>query len=131
KRQADLVAFDLDVFFLHEVEQTDLNFFGQVGQLIDGEDAPIGARHQAVVNRFLVGEVAALGDLDRVDFADQIGDGDIGGRQRFTVGQIASDPLERQCVAQLGRFFAADAADRVVRVVVDLATLHNRNSFIE
>ncbi len=51
ERQADRIAFDLDVAFLHDVEQADLDFAGQIGQFVDGEDAAIGARQQAVVNR--------------------------------------------------------------------------------
>ncbi len=100
ERQANLVAFDLDVFFFHQIEQPDLHFFRQVGQLVDGEDAAIGARHETVVDGFLVGEIAALGDLDRIDFADQIGDRDVRRRQLLAVAAVAIDPLERQRVAQ-------------------------------
>ena len=78
ERQADRVAADLDVALLHDVEQADLDPLGEVGQLVDGEDAAVRARDQAVVDGQLVGEVAALGDLDRVDLADQVGDGDVG-----------------------------------------------------
>ena len=51
ERQAHRVALNLHVAFLHDVEQADLNLAGQVGQFVDGEDAAIGARQQAVVNR--------------------------------------------------------------------------------
>src|SRR5439155_477637 len=42
ERQAHLVAPDLDVALLHDVEQPHLDPFGEVGQLIDREDAAVG-----------------------------------------------------------------------------------------
>jgi hypothetical protein len=42
ERQADREAPDLDVALLEHVEQADLDPLGQVGQLVDGEDAPVG-----------------------------------------------------------------------------------------
>ena len=53
--QAHGVAFNLHVAFLHDVEQAHLDFSRQIGQLVDGEDAAIGAGQQAVVH----GELAA------------------------------------------------------------------------
>ena len=63
--QADLEAADLDVALLEDVEQADLDPLGEVRQLVDREDAAVGPRDQAVVERQLVAEVAALGDPDR------------------------------------------------------------------
>ena len=40
--QAHLVAADLHVALFHDVEETDLDALGEVGQLVDGEDAAIG-----------------------------------------------------------------------------------------
>ena len=54
ERQAQRVAFDLHIAFLHDVEQPDLDFSREVRQFINGENAAIGARHQAVVHRQLV-----------------------------------------------------------------------------
>src|SRR5262249_2865251 len=51
KWKANGVAFDLHISFLHDVEEANLNFAGEIGKLIDGEDAPVGSREQAVVNR--------------------------------------------------------------------------------
>ena len=126
ERQADLVAFDLDVFLFHQVEQTDLHLFGQVGQLVDGEDAAVGARHQAVVDGLFVGEIAALGDFDRIDLADEVGDRDVRRGQLLAVALVAVDPCDRQGVAQLGRFLAAGAANRLERIVVDFAAIDDR-----
>ena len=49
--QADRVALNLHIAFLHDVEQADLDFSRQVRQFVDGEDAAIGARQQSVVHR--------------------------------------------------------------------------------
>jgi hypothetical protein len=58
--EADGEAFDLDIAFLHDVEQADLDLAGQVGQFVDGEDAAVGAGQQTVVNGEFVGDVVAL-----------------------------------------------------------------------
>jgi hypothetical protein len=42
--QAHRVAFDLDVAFLEDVEEADLDAPGEVGQLVEGEDAAVRAR---------------------------------------------------------------------------------------
>ena len=79
ERQANRVALNLHVAFLHDVEKADLNFAGEVGQFVDGEDAAIGARQQAVVHGELVAKVAAAaGGLDGIDVADDVGDGHVG-----------------------------------------------------
>ena len=102
EREADLVAADLDVALLEHVQQADLDALGEVGQLVDGEDAAVGAGHEAVVERELVGEVATLGDLDRVDLADQIGDRGVGRGELLAVAIVAVDPVDRRRVAELG-----------------------------
>ena len=112
ERQADLVAADLHVALLEHVEQADLDALGEVGQLVDGEDAAVGARHEPVVQRQLVGEVAALGDLDRVDLADEVGDRRVGGGQLLAVAIVAVHPVDRGVVAVLGDEIAGVAADR-------------------
>ena len=96
ERQAHLVAADLHVALFEDVEQADLDALGEVGQLVDAEDAAVGARDQAVVDGQLVGQVAALGDLDRVDLADQVGDGDVGRGELFAVARVAADPVDLQ-----------------------------------
>jgi hypothetical protein len=57
ERQPDRIALDLDVAFLQDVEQADLDLAGEIGQLVDREDAAVGARQQPVVHRQLVGEL--------------------------------------------------------------------------
>ena len=99
ERQPDDVAADLDVALLEDVEQADLDPLGEVGQLVDREDAAVGARDQPVVDRQLVGQVAALGDLDRVDLADQVGDRDVGRGELLGVAPVARQPVDRRRVA--------------------------------
>ena len=43
ERQADGVAFNLHVAFLHDVEQADLDLSRQIGEFIDREDSAVGA----------------------------------------------------------------------------------------
>ncbi len=52
--------------------------------------------------RQFVREVAPLGHLDRVHFADQIGDGDVRRRQLLTVARVARNPMDWRVVALLG-----------------------------
>src|SRR4051812_21801492 len=46
ERQADRETADLDVAFLEDVEQTDLDSFGEIGQLVDRKDSAVGARDE-------------------------------------------------------------------------------------
>ena len=132
ERQPQRVAADLDVALLQHVEQRDLDPLGEVGQLVDGEDAAVGARHQAVVDRLRVAERAALGDLDRVDVADR-------GRRRWCPGWRASRRSARsRCRQATGRSSPSSAArrrqpgaDRRVRVLVDLAAGDDRRPLVE
>ena len=80
----------------------DLDALGEVGQLVDRDDAAVRARDQAVVDRLRVAERAALGDLDRVDVADQVGDRGVRGGELLGVALVAVPPGDRQVVAELG-----------------------------
>ena len=102
QRQPHPVAADLDVALLQHVEQRDLDPLGEVGQLVDAEDAAVGARHQAVVHGLRVAEGAALGDLDRVDVADEVADAGVRGGQLLAVPLAAVHPADRGVVAVLG-----------------------------
>ena len=132
ERQPDLVAADLDVALLHDVEQADLDALGQVGQLVDAEDAAVGARDQAVVDRQLVGEVAALGHLDRVDLADEVGDGDVRRGQLLAVAAVAARS-SRSRRRRPPRPPAARQAWQIgaKRIVVDLAAGDRRHLVVE
>ena len=105
---------------------------GQVGQFVDGEDAAIGARQQAVVHGQFVGDILpAARRLDRIDVADHIGDGDIGRGQLLHVAMVRREPGDGRVVALFLDQVAAAAADRVVRIVVDLAALDVRQHVVE
>src|SRR5262245_52685771 len=74
KWQTNLVAADLHVALFHNVEQTNLDALGEIGQLVDTEYATVRARNQAVVNGQLVGEIASLSNLNGIHLPHQIGD---------------------------------------------------------
>ena len=78
ERQPQHVAADLDVALLHHVEHRHLDALGEVGQLVDGDDAAVAARDEAEVDGLRVAEAAALGHLHGVDVADEVGDAGVG-----------------------------------------------------
>ena len=129
--EPDLVAADLHVALLEHVEQTHLDALGEVGKLVDREDAAVGARDEPVVDGELVGEIAALGHLDGVDLTDQVGDRGVGSGELLTEAAVAVDPLDRRLVAALGHEQPRVLRDRVVRVVVDLAAGDDRHPLVE
>src|SRR6185503_19805042 len=65
--EANRVALNLDVAFMQNVEQADLNLAGQIRQFVDGKDAAVGARQQTVLHGQFVGEVhPGLGGFDGI-----------------------------------------------------------------
>ena len=132
ERKTHGISFDLHVAFLHDVEEAHLDFPGQVGQLIDGEDAAIGARQEAVVDGELAREIVpAARRLDRIDVADHVGDGDIGSGQLLDVARLGGKVGDVRAVALLGDQIAAAPAGGLIGVVVDLAPGDVRSSFVE
>ena len=129
--QADAVALDLHVALLHQVEQADLDALGQVGQLVDAEDAPVGAGDQSVEDGGFVGQVPALGHLDWVDFANEVGDGDVGRGQLFGIAQIPAQPGDGSGVAHLVNDAPGVGADGVVGVVVELAAVNDGDALVQ
>ncbi len=122
ERKAERIALNLDVAFLHDVEETDLNFSGEIGELVDGEDAAIGAGEKAVVDGELVGKIAsAAGGADGIDVADDVGHGDIGRGEFFDEAILARHPGDGGVVPFGGDFFAAGAADGLEGIVIDFA----------
>ena len=101
ERQAQDVAADLDVALLHHVQHRDLDPLGEVGQLVDRDDAAVAARDQPEVDGLGVAEVTALGHLHRVDVADQVGDRGVRGGELLGVPLVTVAPLDRQLVAEL------------------------------
>src|SRR2546425_1732529 len=131
ERKPDAIATDLHVLLFHDVEQADLDPLRQVRQLVDAEDAAVGARQQAVVDGELVGEVAALRNFDGVDLSDQVGDGDVGRREFLAVTLVAVYPGYLDTIAVPRDEVEAVTADRRERVVVDFATRNGRDQRIK
>ena len=121
EREADGVALNLDVAFLHDVEEGDLDFAGEVGDFVDGEDAAVGAGEQAVVHGELGAElVVAARGLDGVDVADEVGYGDVGRGELFDVAVVGREPGDGGVVAERGDEVAAEFGDGGVGVVAEL-----------
>jgi hypothetical protein len=132
ERQPDRIAFDLDVAFLHDVEQAHLDLGREVRQLVDREDAAVGARQQAVVDRQLVGQqVAAARRLDRVHVADDVGDGDVRRGELLDVTLAAVHPADRRGVAALVHDVPAVLRNGSERVVVHLAPGQHRHLVVQ
>ncbi len=131
QRQADAVAPDLHVPLLHDVEEADLDALRQVRELVDAEDAAVGAWDQAVVDGELVRQVAALRHLDGVHLADEVGDGDVRSRQLLAVALVRREPGDLEAIALLGKTVAAALADGPERVVVDLAAGDDRHRVVQ
>ena len=112
EREAHRVALNLHIAFLHDVEEGDLDFAGEVGQFVDGEDAAVGTRQQAIVHGEFIREIrAGARGLDRIEIADEVGDRDIGRREFFDVTIVARHPRDGCGVAALG--------DEIARVFRD------------
>ena len=121
QRQAHRVALNLHIAFLHDVEQRHLDLAGEVGQLVDGEDAAVGARQQAVVHGQLGAQVlVGARRLDGVDIAHQVGHGHVRRGQLFHVAVVRRHPRDRRLVAQLRDQVARKLGDRRVRIVAQL-----------
>ena len=132
ERQAHRIALDLDVSFLHDVEQADLHLAGEIGQLIQREDASVRAGQHAVVNGQLVGEeVSTARGLDRIEIADEVRDRHVRGGQLLDVATVLADPRDRCVVACLIEKIAREFRDRRERIVVHLAARDNWNRIVE
>ena len=108
---------------MHDVEQSDLDLAGEVGEFVDGKNTAIGARQQAVVNGQFIGEVAsATRSPDRVNVANNVRDGNVGSGEFFHVALVSWKPGDGRVVAFSGQAFAASAADGPQRVVINLAS---------
>ncbi len=125
------VAADLDVALLHHVQERHLNALGEVGQLVDGDDAAVTARDEPVVDRLGVTERAALGDLHRVDVADQVGNRGVGSGELLDVPLGAMAPRDRQFVAQVGRATQRCRRDRVERMLAQFGSGDDRRPLVE
>jgi hypothetical protein len=129
--EAHHVAPDLDVALLHHVEHRDLDALGEVGQLVDGDDAAVAARDEPVVDRLGVAQEASLGDLHRVDVTDQVGDRGVGGGELLGVPLAAVHPGDRQRVAVGLDEADGGGGDRRQRVLAELGARDDRGPLVE
>ena len=117
---------------MQDIEQADLNLAGEIRKLVDREDAAIGPRQQAEMHRELVRqEMPAARRLDRIDVADDVGDGDVRGRELLDEPDFARQPGDRRRVAALGDQLTSVFGDRIEGIVVDLAARDDRNLLVE
>src|ERR1043165_9466139 len=132
ERQSHRITLNLHVALLHDVEEANLDFAGEVRQFIDREEAAIRARQKTIVNRELVAEqVAAFGRLDGIDIADDIGNGHVGRRQLLDEARVATDPVDmRGVTVQLNRL-PPRRADGITRIVVDFRAGDDRDVFVK
>ena len=131
ERQPQRVAAHLDVALLHHVEHRHLDALGEVGQLVDRDDAAVRPRDEPEGDGLGVAEAAALGHLDRVDVADQVGHAGVGGGQLLEVALAAVPPLDGQILAGLGGPPDRLRRDRRVRVLAELRPRDHRRPFVE
>jgi hypothetical protein len=131
QRQPQHVAADLDIALLHHVEHRHLDPFGQVRQFIDGDDAAVGARDQAVVDGFRVAQAPALGHAHRVHVADEVGDGGIRGGKFFHVPFGAVPPCHPQPVPFSEGTGPRLLGNGLVRVLVQFRVLDHRRPFVQ
>ncbi len=118
--EADGVALNLDVAFLHDVEEGDLDFSGEVGDFVDGEDAAVGAGEEAVVHGEFGAEVLiGAGGFDGVDVADEIGYGDVGGGELFDIAVVGGEPGDGGFVAEFGDEVFRELGDGGVGIVAE------------
>ena len=84
------------------------------------------------MDRELIGKIEpASGGTDGVEVADHVGDGHIWRRQFLDVAVFAMEPSERRLDALFRDELLARAADRGVRVVVDLTTGNDWDLVVE
>ena len=132
ERQPQHVAADLDVALLHHVEHRHLDPLGEVGQLVDRDDAAVAARDQPEVDRLGVAEAAPLGDLHRVDVTDQVGDRGVRGGQLLGVPLGAVPPRDRQRRRRARAARRRDSGrDRVEGVLAELGAGDHRRPLVE
>jgi hypothetical protein len=132
ERQAQRIALNLNVALLHDVEQPDLNFPGEVRQFVDGKNAAIRSRQEPIVNGEFVGKIAASASgADRINVANDIGHGYVGSGELLHVAKVTWHPCKRSVVTFGCDAIAASATNWVQRVVIDFAACDHGNFGIE
>ena len=131
QRQPQGVAAHLDIALLEHVEQRHLDALGEVGELVDREDAAVGAGHEPEVNGLGIAQHASLGHLDRVDIAHEIAHRGVGRGELLAVALAAVAPRDRRVIAALGDDASRVGTHRCHRVVVDLGAVDDGDPLVE
>ena len=131
QRHPHPVALNLHIPLLHQVEQPHLNPFRQVGQLVDAENPPVGPRHQPVMNGGFIGQMPPLRNLDGVDLPNQVGNGNVRRRQLFRIPRLPLQPGNGRIVPLLGHNAPPVRAERMIRIIIQLAARDNRNPLVQ
>src|SRR4051794_4609158 len=131
QRQPQRVATYLDIALLEDIEQSNLNAFSQVRQLVETEHAVVGARHQPVVHRLRIAERPPLCNLYRINVTDQVADRGIGRGELLGIALVTVSPLDWQLIAHLSGEGTTPQADRSVRIIVYFTASVVRAPFIE
>ncbi len=129
--EAEDVATDLDVPLLHDVEHGHLDALGEVGELVDRDDAAVAAGDQPEVDRLGVTEASTLGHPHRVDVTDEVRDARVGGGELLGIPLGAVPPLDGQGVAQLCGPAPRLDGDGFERVLTELGAGENRRPLVE
>ena len=132
EREAQRIALNLNVAFLHDVEEADLNFSGKVGKFVNGKDAAVGAWEKAVVDGELVGKVAAAASrANRVDIANYVGHGHVRRGEFFDKARVALNPGNGRRVAVKFNRLSPVGRDRMKGIVVDFRACDGGDTFIQ
>ena len=131
ERKPHREAADLDVALLEDVQEPNLDALGEVGELVQREDPPVGSRHEPVVKGQLVREVPAFCNPDRVDLADQVGDRGVGGGQLLREALAAVHPADRSVRALRGDEVDPVTRDRRERVVANFGAGNHGQPLVE
>src|SRR5208283_997943 len=132
KRQAQWVSFNLNIAFLHDVEQPNLNFPSQIGQLVHCKYSSVSARKQAVMNRQFVRKIATTSrSPDGVNVPDDIGNRNVWRGQFLHVPLIPGHPRDGSIVALDSHFLSTRTANRTQRVIVNLAPCNHWNFLVK
>ena len=131
-RQPNGEPANLNVALLHDVQQADLNARGQVGQLVEAEHAPVGARDDAVVDHLFARVVQAqVGRLDRIDIADQVRHRDVRRGQLLVITLVAVHPFDGGFVAVLFDELLGGARRGGQRVLIEGIPRQHGNMLVE
>ena len=101
------------------------------GKLVDGDDAAVRPRDQAEGDGLRIAEAAALGHLDGVDVADEVGHAGVRRRELLGVALAAVPPRDREVVARGGRAPDRLRGDRGVRMLAQLGALDDGRPLVE